>query len=163
MIWAAFAVGPATAPVRRLRPFAARAPIIRRPAVARKYPQEPAGNPNPERCTEFDKHPGRAANRRKSPRNPIAPEPFAPSPRAAQPGQRPPRQAVVVILFPSLESPPHFNQRRTAAASRIQAMIGKGPRAKPDPAGHNRGVEKRKFPAVRECDPAPFARNKSNE
>jgi hypothetical protein len=50
-----------TTGLRRLRPSPARVLTIRQPPEGRKFPQEPAGNRDSERCTWFDKHSGRAA------------------------------------------------------------------------------------------------------
>src|ERR1700722_17871413 len=41
----------ATSALRRLRPSAARDPMIRQPPEVQKFPQEPAGNQDSERCT----------------------------------------------------------------------------------------------------------------
>ena len=51
----------ATSAIRQLRPSAARDPMIRQPPEGRKFPQEPAGSQDSERCTLFDKYPRRAA------------------------------------------------------------------------------------------------------
>ncbi len=92
-----------------------------------------------------------------------------PSPEFARAALRPAQSAqcsaggVIVILLSSLESVTHFHQNRTVAASLFQVILGHALRADPDPAGHNRGVDKAELLAVRECDPSPFTRSKGNE